>query len=187
VSCQNPDGSAPAPTVYVDANVPPGTYAYTIDAADAVGNRSPQSVAIQAVALARPAAAVAVHEPPTLPVSIITFPSRDFVSSFGWLASDQVNVELIREGKVISTSSGLIPLADPQALPGSLGFAGFVDVNQSRRGLLGRYHAEMRAGISSATPPTDPMVWCVRSSRRMSPVSRASASSSSRMTIPARS
>src|SRR3954447_13163555 len=35
---QNPDGSAPAPTTFNDTNVPPGTYVYTVDAADAVGN-----------------------------------------------------------------------------------------------------------------------------------------------------
>ena len=40
---QNPDGGAPAPTTYVDKNVPPGDYVYTIDAADEVGNRSGES------------------------------------------------------------------------------------------------------------------------------------------------
>ena len=40
---QNLDGLAPAPAQYIDRNVPPGTFTYTIDAADAVGNRSPQS------------------------------------------------------------------------------------------------------------------------------------------------
>jgi hypothetical protein len=37
---QNADGSTPAPTTFVDKNVPAGTYTYTVDAGDAVGNRS---------------------------------------------------------------------------------------------------------------------------------------------------
>ncbi len=40
---QNLNGLAPAPTQYIDRNVPPGTFTYTVDAADAVGNRSAQS------------------------------------------------------------------------------------------------------------------------------------------------
>ena len=139
---QNPDGSAPAPAVYVDANVPPGTYLYTVDAADEVGNRSPQSIAAQAVTLARPAAAVAAHEPPIDGVSIIAFPSRDFVSSTGWRASDQLNVELIRDGRVISTANGLIPEGDAFALQ----FDGIVDVNHPGAACWAGTTPEMRAG-----------------------------------------
>src|SRR2546430_2613072 len=39
---QNTDATAPAPTFYEDFNVPAGTYSYTVDAADEVGNRSAQ-------------------------------------------------------------------------------------------------------------------------------------------------
>src|SRR4051794_15287304 len=39
---QNADGSAPADTTFTDSHVPPGSYVYTVDAGDAVGNRSNQ-------------------------------------------------------------------------------------------------------------------------------------------------
>jgi hypothetical protein len=51
---QNRDGAAPAPTSFVDKNVIPGSYTYTVDAGDAVGNRSAQSAGAATVATPRP-------------------------------------------------------------------------------------------------------------------------------------
>lgn len=115
---ESPDGIAAPATSYIDANLAPGAYSYTVDAADAVGNRSAVSLAITASALARPAANVIANEPPVAPVSITAFPSRDFVSTTGWLATDLVTMEIIRDGRVVSTASGIVPQA-----------GGVVDVN----------------------------------------------------------
>jgi hypothetical protein len=132
---QNPDASAPAPTTFVDRNVPPGTYNYTVDAGDAVGNRSGFSN-IQTVTTARPVAtlpagAPTVNEPPVAPIQVISFPARDFVSSSGFLDTDTVEVQVLRRegGQLVLVSSATqIPQADPRAAPGQP-FAGIVEVN----------------------------------------------------------
>src|SRR5918911_1922356 len=122
---QNPDGSAPAPTSYVDANVPPGTYTYTVDAADAIGNRSPVSNAASATTVQQVAtlpAGTVVHNPPAAPVQIISFPSRDFVSNSGFLASDTVQVQVLRKydaqaAPVVVSTSTVTPQPEPRAAP----------------------------------------------------------------------
>jgi len=142
---ENADGSAPAPTTFVDKNVAPGTYTYTVDAADAIGNRSGQSNAVSATTTAQSAPTVTANEPPVAPVQIIGFPSRDFTSSSGYLANDTVDVQVIRNGKVVSTSSGLVPQADPKAAPGDP-FAGTVEVNHPGGGCWEGVTPELRAG-----------------------------------------
>jgi hypothetical protein len=104
---QNADASAPAPTTFLDNNVPPGSYTYTVDAADAIDNRSAESAPAAATVGAKPAPAVPVNEPPTHPV--IAYPSRDMVD-VQLVALDQTaTIQIIRDGKLISDSPGLIP------------------------------------------------------------------------------
>jgi hypothetical protein len=149
----NPDGSAPAPITYTDANVPPGTYTYTVDAADAIGNRSPESNAATAttiVQLATLPPGTPVNEPPVAPVQIISFPSRDFVSNSGFLATDTVKVQVLRkldsqtEPVVISTST-VIPQPDPRAAPDEP-FAGIVEVNHPGGGCWEGVTPDIRVG-----------------------------------------
>ena len=104
-----PDGSAPAPTGYVDKNVPPGTYVYTVDAADEVGNRSLPSGAVSARTTTRTAQDVPVHEPPAGGIAMTVFPSRDFTEVDGIPDGQLATVELLRAGRVVSSSEGLIP------------------------------------------------------------------------------
>src|SRR3954454_9222068 len=100
---ENADGSAPAPTFYDDLNVAPGTYTYTVDAADAVGNRSAQATTTPASitttqhtaatfpSCAGGAAEPCVSDPPAAAptqVQIIAFPARDFTSSSGYTVQD---------------------------------------------------------------------------------------------------
>ena len=128
VAIFNVDG---ATLTYNDVNVPAGTYLYQVDAADAVGNRSALSNGISATtSLSSPTlpAGTVVHEPPAAPVQIISFPRRDFISSSGFLESDAVTVQVIRNGLLVSTASGVIPQADPRAAPNAP-FAGIVEVN----------------------------------------------------------
>ncbi len=104
---QNTDASAPAPTSFVDRNVPPGHYTYTVDAADALDNRSAESATAEADAAPRPAPAVAVGNPPTHPFTI--FPSRDMIDVEGLTLDQTARVEVIRDGRVVSDATGLIP------------------------------------------------------------------------------
>lgn len=106
---QNPNGSSPAPVHYVDKNVAAGTHTYRVDAADEIGNRSLMSDSVVVVTTPFPAPGFAVNEPPVGPASIIAFPSRDFVSATGYLATDHVDVQLIRDGLVISTATAIVP------------------------------------------------------------------------------
>jgi hypothetical protein len=69
-----------------------------VDGRDAVGNRSGFSNIVSTTTAQAPANPV-VNEPPTLPVSIISFPSRDFISSEPLLPTDTVNVSVIRKGQ----------------------------------------------------------------------------------------
>ncbi len=134
----NADGSAPAPTFYDDLNVAPGTYTYTVDAADEVGNRSGQSNAVSVTTTLQAAPALQAcsvtgfvepcfSDPPAAfpeQVQLIPFPARDFTSSSGYLPNDQVVIEVIRNGFVISTATA-IPIDDPA----TAGFDGIVEVN----------------------------------------------------------
>ena len=152
----NPNGAANPPTTFVDLNTPPGNYTYTVNASDAVGNQSGFSNGASATTVAQPDQVVGViNEPPVLPVNIITFPSRDFVSPSGFLASDQVTVQVIRNGIIVGTASGIIPQADPKAAPGDP-FAGFAEVNHPGGACWGGVTPEMRAGDIIRTIAFDP-------------------------------
>ena len=131
---QNATASAPAPTSFTDVNVPPGTYTYTVDAGDAAGNRSTLSNG-QSVTTVRPVATLpagtVINEPPVAPIQIISFPARDFISSSGFLATDSVDVQVLRkEGGqlVLVSSASWTPQPDPRAAPDAP-FAGIVEVN----------------------------------------------------------
>jgi hypothetical protein len=153
---ENPDGSAPAPTTYEDFNIPPGTYTYTIDAADAVGNRSPAVAASPAqISTTRQLApdlplcsgtpsAACVSEPPAatpVQVQIIAFPARDFTSSSGYTEQDaSVVVQVIRNGLVISTAT-VIPQDDPTTAV----FDGIVEVNHPGGGCWDGVTPDIRA------------------------------------------
>ena len=138
---ENPDASAPAPNFYDDINVPPGTYTYTVDAADAVGNRSNpvattpaqisttgQIAADFPLCAANAPDATCVSEPPAATptqVQIIPFPARDFTSASGYTEDvASVTVQVIRNGFLISTAN-VIPVDDPT----TVGFDGTVEVN----------------------------------------------------------
>jgi hypothetical protein len=105
---QNPDGSAPAPTGFVDKNVAPGSYTYTVDAADAVGNRSTPSAGAATVATARVTAPAATNAPPLAPHSLIAFPARDFISATGYTPGTPYKFEVVRNGEIISTSTPIV-------------------------------------------------------------------------------
>ena len=121
----NADGSANPPTTYVDGNLPPGTYTWTVNALDEVGNVSgmsntagPLTTVIQLDVNTFP-----VNEPPSLPVNIIVFPSRDFISPSGYLGDDLVTVQVLRKNAagaliVVSSADGIVPNAE-----------GFAEVN----------------------------------------------------------
>src|SRR5919199_5003061 len=149
---QNSGALAPAPTTFVDKNVPPGTYTYKVDAGDAVGNRSGFSNIVSATTTAQAAANPTVNEAPTLPVSIISFPSRDFISSEGFLATDTVNVSVIRNGNVISTADGQIPVDDPS----TAAFEGIVEVNHPGGGCWEGVTPELRPGDVVRTTAYNP-------------------------------
>jgi Abnormal spindle-like microcephaly-assoc'd, ASPM-SPD-2-Hydin len=102
---QNGNGSAPAPTTFVDRNVPPGDYTYTVDAADAIDNRSAESAPASATTQAKPAPPVPVVEPPTHLFTL--FPSRDMVDVEGVGPDQTARVEVLRDGRVVTDASGL--------------------------------------------------------------------------------
>jgi hypothetical protein len=80
---QNADGTPGPPTTFTDVNVVPGTHTYTVDAGDAVGNRSGMSNAATATTSVNPAGP-ATNDPPALPHGLIGFPARDFISATGY-------------------------------------------------------------------------------------------------------
>src|SRR3954470_14959247 len=107
---QNAEGTAPAPTTFVDKNVK-GTHTYTIDAGDAVGNRSlAKSNEATGTALDNPAPALAAtdHDPPVAPHSFIAFPSRDFVSADGYTPGTTYTFSVVRGGNIVSTSTPVV-------------------------------------------------------------------------------
>lgn len=115
---QNFDASAPAPTTYVDANVPAGTYTYTVDAADAIGNRSAQSAGASATTTTQPDPGMIANEPPANGHIILAFPNRDFISSEGYSPDQHVDVLVIRNGIVVSSALNVTPVQLPGSLPG---------------------------------------------------------------------
>ena len=140
---QKNDGSAPAPTTFVDENLPPGDYVYTVDAQDEVGNRSGMSAEATAKALANPAVDVPVNEPPAGGRAFTLFPSRDFVDAAGFAQDDRVTVEVIRDGSVISTAPGVAPQDDPAT---RRVFDGIVEVNHPGGYCWSGTTPELRAG-----------------------------------------
>jgi hypothetical protein len=149
---QNADGSAPAPTTFTDPHVPQGTYTYTVDAGDAVGNRSGQSSPGATVTTVRPVATLPagtqINDPPGAPIQIISFPSRDFISATGYEPTDTVEVQVLRrEGGqlVLVSSTNWTPEADPRALPNDP-FAGLVEVNHPGGGCWDGVTPDLRAG-----------------------------------------
>jgi hypothetical protein len=105
---QNPDGTAPAPTGYTDMNVAPGDHTYTVDAGDAVGNRSvKQSNAVTVTTSVNPASPATAPVPTGLH-SLIGFPQRDFVSAEGYTPGAAYTFSVIRGGNVVSTSTPVV-------------------------------------------------------------------------------
>ena len=150
----NPDGSAPAPTTYLDKNVPPGSYTYQVVALDEVGNKSGFSNTTDPVTatshLAPGTFPVTINEPPVLPTSIIVFPSRDFVSPSGYLPTDLVDVQLLRTGPdgnmlIVSSADGIIPNAE-----------GFAEVNHPGGSCWAGVTPEIRVGDIIRTIAYDP-------------------------------
>ena len=149
---QNADGSTPAPTTFTDTHVPPGTYTYTVDAGDAVGNRSGVSTPGATVTTARPVATLPagtqINDPPASPIQIISFPARDFISATGYEATDTVEVQILRrEGGqlVLVSSTNWTPQADARALPNDP-FAGLVEINHPGGGCWDGVTPDLRAG-----------------------------------------
>jgi hypothetical protein len=105
---QNADGTPNPPTTFTDQNVIPGQHTYTVDAGDAVGNRSlNMSNAVTVTASANPAV------PATAPVpsgtrGLIGFPQRDFISATGYTPGVAYTFSVIRGGNVVSTSSPVV-------------------------------------------------------------------------------
>ena len=141
---QQPTGTAPAPVGFVDSNVPPGVYTYTVDAADAVDNRSPQSGSATATAAANPAAPptdVPVSEPP-VGHEIVAFPSRDFVDAGGFAGDEIVTMQVIRGGRLVTDATGLVPADDPA----TAGFDGALEVNHPGGGCWNGTTPDLRTG-----------------------------------------
>jgi hypothetical protein len=151
---ESPVGAPNPPTTYDDFNVPPGTYSYSVDAADAVGNRSPRLSASATTAVQHAdvlpvctgaLSAACVSDPPAATptqVQIIAFPARDFTSSSGYDFDDAtVTVQVIRNGLLISTAN-VIPVDDPT----TVGFDGIVEVNHPGGGCWMGVTPDLRAG-----------------------------------------
>lgn len=135
---QKPDGTAPAPITYVDRNVPPGTYRYKVDAADSAGNRSAQSLQSDPTVTTdiRPDPNPAdINEPPANGHALLAFPSRDFVSAEGYIDAEEVTIEIIRNGAIISNADAVPPDAE-----------GLVEVNHPGGACWDGITPELRAG-----------------------------------------
>src|SRR3954466_12475343 len=105
---QNADGTANPPTTFTDQNVTPGDHTYTVDAGDAVGNRSlHMSNAVTVTAAVNPASP-ATAPAPSGTHSLIGFPPRDFISATGYTPGVASTFSLIRSGNVVSTSSPVV-------------------------------------------------------------------------------
>ncbi len=123
----NPNGSAPAPTTFIDRNTPPGSYFYQVRAMDAVGNRSDGSNVAGPINSAQQVdpnqfpvcsatnTTLCVNDPPSLPINIIAFPSRDFISPSGYQPDDKVTVQVLRKNPsgnyiIVSSAEGITPV-----------------------------------------------------------------------------
>lgn len=133
---KNPDGTAPAPITFIDNNVPAGTYTYKVDAVDSLGNRSALSVASSPSVTTQMQSALDVeaNEPPAGGRALLAFPSRDFVSADGYAADEKVEIEIIRNGFIISSVDNLTPVD------------GIVEVNHPGGGCWEGVTPELRAG-----------------------------------------
>jgi len=117
---QKADATVPAPTHYVDQNLEPGTYTYTVRATDAANNDGPLSdTSNQVTAAANPAGLGPVNEPPAATHSIIGFPERDFISADGYTDAATVDVQIVRGGNIVATATDVVPQ----------GATGLVEVN----------------------------------------------------------
>src|SRR4051812_31096906 len=105
---QNADGTANPATTFTDQNVTAGNHTYTVDAGDAVGNRSlHMSNAVTVTAAVNPASP-ATAPAPSGTHSLIGFPQRDFISATGYTPGVAYTFSLIRSGNVVSTSSPVV-------------------------------------------------------------------------------
>src|SRR3954451_7813614 len=102
---QNPDGTPNPTTTFTDQNVAAGQHTYTVDAGDAVGNRSVNMSNTVTVTAAVNPASPATAPTPTGLHSLIGFPQRDFISATGYTPGVSYTFSVIRGGNVVSTSS----------------------------------------------------------------------------------
>jgi hypothetical protein len=155
----NPDGSAPAPTTFVESNLPPGTYTFEVRAFDEVGNGSGLSnsvgpfTALQRVDVNN----FPINDPPLLPINIIAFPSRDFISPSGFEDSDLVSVQVLRRNSagqvvIVSSADGIQPIDGFAEVnhPGGACWAGVTP--EMRTGDIVRTIAYNQANVTPANP-----------------------------------
>src|SRR4051794_12811424 len=102
---QNPDGTPNPTTTFTDQNVAAGQHTYTVDAGDAVGNRSVNMSNTVTVTTSVNPAVPATAPTPTGLHSLIGFPQRDFISATGYTPGVAYTFSVIRGGNVVSTSS----------------------------------------------------------------------------------
>jgi hypothetical protein len=133
------------PLTFTDSGIrTPGTYAYTIDATDAAGDRSAMSEPARVTVLP-PETAVTYNAPsPAKPHQIIAFPARDFISASGYGLGDQVNVYVYRPNSsgtsnLIGYALGQIPQDDPTT-------PGLVEVNHPGGGCWVNVTPRMQPG-----------------------------------------
>src|SRR4051794_40743062 len=105
---QNADGTPNPPTTFTDQNVAPGQHTYTVDAGDAVGNRSVNMSNTVTVTTSVNPAVPATAPAPTGTRGLIGFPQRDFISATGYTPGVSYTFSVIRGGNVISTSSPVV-------------------------------------------------------------------------------
>ncbi|HYY09522.1 MAG TPA: choice-of-anchor D domain-containing protein, partial [Kineosporiaceae bacterium] len=105
---QNADGSTNPPTTFTDQNVVAGQHTYTVDAGDAVGNRSVNMSNAVTVTTAVNPAVPATAPAPTGTRGLIGFPQRDFISATGYTPGVSYTFSVIRAGNVVSTSSPVV-------------------------------------------------------------------------------
>src|SRR3954447_11825239 len=105
---QNPDGTPNPTTTFTDQNVAAGQHTYTVDAGDAVGNRSVNMSNTVTVTAAVNPAVPATAPTPTGLHSLIGFPQRDFISATGYTPVVSYTFSVIRGGNVVSTSSPVV-------------------------------------------------------------------------------
>jgi hypothetical protein len=103
---QSPSGDPPAPTTFTDSGLLAGTYTYSVDAGDAVGNRSAASTSVSVTTTAT--APVTVNDPPLTPHSLIAFPQRDFISATGYTPGVAYSFEVIRNGVTVAKSTPIV-------------------------------------------------------------------------------